>query len=49
MTRNDHFRQFPGNGKDSTRSQATPLNQELNRPVPVDEFDRQRMGIAAKE
>jgi hypothetical protein len=28
---------------------ATPRRQEPNRPVPVEEFDRQGMGVAAKE
>lgn len=31
------------------RQPAPPAKPEHNNPVPVEEFDRERMGIAAKE
>jgi hypothetical protein len=49
MTRREDFRQLVRNGKDPAKSQATPRNRGINHPVPLDEFDRERMGIAAKE
>lgn len=50
MTRNDGFRLRPAdNSSDRRMVNARALRQELNHPVPVDEFDRERMGIAAKE
>jgi hypothetical protein len=49
MTRNDGFRPFPGKEDGSVKSQTLSLKQELNHPVPMDEFDRERMGLAAKE
>ena len=49
MTRNDGFREFAGYRWDRVKSAATPPKPELNHPVPVDEFDRERMGIASKE
>ena len=49
MTRNDGFRTFPGKEKGSVKSQTPPFKQELNHLVPTDEFDRERMGLAAKE
>ncbi len=49
MTRNDGFRPFHRKEEVSAKSRAAPWKQELNHPVPVDEFDRERMGLAAKE
>ena len=31
------------------RSQAGPARQDRNNPVAIEEFDREHMGIAAKE
>ena len=42
-------RELAGGESDSRKVQARPLRQESNHPVPVNEFDREHMGIAAKE
>lgn len=50
MTRNNDFRrEFVETVSDRTKILAKSPRQESNHPVPVDEFDRERMGIAAKE
>lgn len=49
MTRNDGFRRFPGKRDAPAKSQTSPLKRELNHSVPLDEFDREQMGLAAKE
>lgn len=49
MTRNDSFRQLVENARESAKSRTRALKNGPNHPVLVDEFDRERMGIAAKE
>ena len=49
MTRNVGFQLFPCKEGGSSKSQTTRSKQELNRPVAIEEFDRERMGLAAKE
>lgn len=50
MTHNAVFRrELAGQPGIRPKMQARPPRQEPNHPVPVDEFDRERMGIAAKE
>lgn len=49
MTLNNGYRPFPGKGKGPSKSRDAPFTQVLNHPVPIDEFDRERMGLAAKE
>jgi hypothetical protein len=49
MTRNDGFRPFLHKEESSAKSQTAAFRQEMNRPVPLDAFDRERMGLAAKE
>lgn len=47
----DHdFRRHPDSGADEcVKYPATARRQEPNHPVPVEEFDREGMGVAAKE
>jgi hypothetical protein len=50
MPRNDDSRrQLVGRPNKVARAQATRFRQETNHPVPIDEFDRESMGVAAKE
>lgn len=50
MTRYDEFhRELVGKPSDRPKMQTRALRRQPNHPVPVDEFDRERMGIAAKE
>ena len=50
MTRNSELRrELVGNASDRMRMLARSTRQEPNHPVSIDEFDRTRMGIAAKE
>jgi hypothetical protein len=50
MTRNRDFRrQFVSRMNGLIKDQARPLKREHNHPVPLDEFDREGMGLAAKE
>jgi len=50
MTDNEVFRrELAAQPGIRPRMQVRPPRQEPNHPVPVDEFDRERMGIAAKE
>jgi hypothetical protein len=50
MPRNDDIRrQLVGRPNTVARAQTTRLRQETNHPVPIDEFDREGMGVAAKE
>ncbi len=48
MTRNVGFQLFPCKEGGSSKSQTTRSKQELNRPVAIEEFDRERMGLAAR-
>ncbi len=49
MTWNDGFRPLPRKSEDSAKSRVAPFARGLNHPVPLAEFDRERMGVAAKE
>jgi hypothetical protein len=50
MTRIDVLRhELTGRPAIRSKMQARSSGQERNHPVPVDEFDRERMGIASKE
>jgi len=42
-------RQLVNHSNAPAQVKFTRLRQERNHPVPLDEFDRERMGIAAKE
>jgi hypothetical protein len=50
MIRNHNLRRQPANrANEFVKYPATPGRQEPNHPVPVEEFDREGMGVAAKE
>jgi len=50
MIRNHNLRRQPASrANEFVKYPATPGRQEPNHPVPVEEFDREGMGVAAKE
>ena len=46
---NDLRREFVATASGRTKVQPRPMRHEPNHPVPVEEFARESMGLAAKE
>lgn len=43
------FKPVAGRNPDPPNEQDRPVNEQHNNPATVDEFEREHMGIAAKE